>query len=112
MDTGQLTLIHEGEFIVCDNIVFTRSPASITAIASLPINTMKSTSVRIGNEIVPLPFIRSQERKVVSRKIRIEGPIAAKIAGEFKLDAPQPASPPVISQAAPAFREKSEATLL
>jgi hypothetical protein len=94
MDTGQLTLIHEGEFIVCDDIVFTPSPASITATASLPINTMKSTSVRIGNEIVPLPFIRSQERRVVSQKIRIEGPIAAKIAKEFEFDKPQAVASP------------------
>ncbi|MGH8047450.1 MAG: hypothetical protein ACREKL_09410 [Chthoniobacterales bacterium] len=89
--SSQLTLIHEGEFIVCEDVVFT-PPATITATASLPINTMKSTSVRLGNEIVPLPFIRSQERKVVSQKIRIEGPVAAKIAAALELAKP-PAAP-------------------
>jgi hypothetical protein len=92
MSNSQLTLIHEGEFIVCGDIVFT-PPATITATATLPINTMKSTSVRIGNDIVPLPFIRSQERRVVSEKIRIEGPVATKIAKELALDQPKPAAP-------------------
>jgi hypothetical protein len=95
MSSNQLTLIHEGEFIICEEVVFT-PPSTITATASLPINTMKSTSVRLDNEIVPLPFIRSQERKVVSQKIRIEGPIATKLAAAFDL-----AKPPVAPVSSP-----------
>jgi hypothetical protein len=95
MSGKQLTLIQGGEFIVCDEIAYKSAPVgAITATAALPINTMKSVAVRIDDEIVPLPFIRSQERKVVSEKIRIEGPIAAKIARWLELDrpAPQPAA--------------------
>jgi len=92
MSIDQLTLIQGGEFIVCANVVFSPSPAAITATASLPINTMKSSAVRLGNEIIPLPFLRSQERKVVSERIRIEGPIAARIAKELGLDKPRSAA--------------------
>ena len=103
MSSDQMTLIQGGEFIVCEEIAYTPAtpgtrirlsktprgatleepvddPASLTATAALPINTMKAASVRIGDEIVPLPFMRSQERKVVSTKIRIDGPLATRIA--------------------------------
>jgi hypothetical protein len=108
MSRPQLTLIQDGEFIVCEDVVYTAplaqtppppraakgphprltvDPAAVASAASLkatsatlPINTMKSLSVRIGDEIVPLPFIRSQERKAVSHKIIIDGPIATRIA--------------------------------
>ena len=79
MSRHQLTLIQGGEFIVCDEIAYT-APGTLTATAALPINTMKSAAVRIDDEIVPLPFIRSQERRVVSEKIRIDGPIATRLA--------------------------------
>lgn len=88
MSNSQLTLIHGGEFVVCNDVTFTTPPPAITATASVPVNTMKSTSVRLGNDIFPLPFLRSQERKVVSEKIRIEGPIAERIARELELDRP------------------------
>jgi hypothetical protein len=74
----QLTLVQSGEFIVCDNVSF--ESGTITATTSLPVNTMKAVSVRIDNDIVPLPFIRSQDRRAVSARIRIDGPIAARIA--------------------------------
>ncbi len=103
MSSDQMTLIQGGEFIVCEELAYTPAtpgtrvrlvrtprgatleepvddPACIMATAALPINTMKAASVRIGDEIIPLPFIRSQERKVVSKKIRIDGPLAARIA--------------------------------
>ena len=103
MTSDQMTLIQGGEFIVCEELSYTPAipathvrfaktargpvneqpvgdPACITATAALPINTMKAASVRIGDEIIPLPFIRSQERKAVSHKIRIDGPIATRIA--------------------------------
>jgi hypothetical protein len=90
--SNQLTLVHEGEFVICSEIVYTPAMASLTAVASMPINTMKATSVRLGNDIIPLPFLRSQERKAVSEKIRIDGPIAARIARELQLDRPVAAS--------------------
>ncbi len=81
MSRNQLTLIQGGEFIVCDDIVYSAGkPGVLTATAAQPINTMKSAAVRIDDEIVPLPFIRSQERRVVSERIRIEGAIAERIA--------------------------------
>jgi hypothetical protein len=109
MPSEQMTLIQGGEFIVCENLTYTPStpgtrvrlvrtprgsmkeepvddPASIKATAALPINTMKAASVRIGDEIIPLPFIRSQERKVVSSRIRIDGPLAARIAKSLGLE--------------------------
>jgi len=87
MTRNQLTLIQGGEFIVCDAIVYTSAPfATLTATAALPINTMKSASVRLDGEIIPLPFIRSQERRVVSEKIRIDGPIATRIAAWLELE--------------------------
>jgi hypothetical protein len=95
----QLTLIQDGEFIVCEEVAYTPPPAriatepaaanhgaSLTATAvTLPINTMKATSVRIGDEIIPLPFIRSQARKAVSHKIIIDGPISTRIAKSLGL---------------------------
>lgn len=74
----QLTLIQSGEFIVCENVSF--ESGVITATTSLPVNTMKAVSVRLDNDIVPLPFIRSQDRRAVSQRIRIDGPVAARIA--------------------------------
>jgi len=86
MSGNQLTLIQGGEFIVCEQIAYTPGPsAAITATASLPINTMKSASMRLDGEIIPLPFIRSQERRVVSEKIRIEGSIATRIAAWLEI---------------------------
>ncbi len=87
MVTEQLTLIQGGEFIVCDDIVYhpTPAPATLTATTALPINTMRGIAVRLGDEIVPLPFVRSQERKAVSAKIRIDGPIATRIAQSLGL---------------------------
>jgi len=104
----QLTLIQDGEFIVCEDVAYVPSPpraappapmgkgphpraavepptagggATLKATAvTLPINTMKSTAVRIGDDIVPVPFIRSQARKAVSHHIVIDGPIATRIA--------------------------------
>lgn len=93
MPAEQLTLIQAGEFIVCDDVAFRPAdgaPASLTATTSLPVNTMKAVSVRIDGAIVPLPGIRSQERRVVSEKIRIDGPIAARIAAAIGLTAPPP----------------------
>lgn len=87
MSRNQLTLIQGGEFIVCEEIVYTSgAPAALTATASQPVNTMKSASVRLGDEIIPLPFIRSQERKVVSERIRVDGPIATRIAAWLDLE--------------------------
>jgi hypothetical protein len=87
MDHYQLTLIQGGEFIVCSDVVYSPAPPStLTATAALPINTMKSAAVRLGDEIIPLPFIRSQERKVVSNKIRIDGPIVTRIAAAMALE--------------------------
>ncbi len=106
MPSDQMTLIQDGEFIVCEEIASTPpasgakarlgttprgstteesagDPACLTATSALPINTMKAASVRIGSDIVPLPFIRSQERKVVSNKIRIDGPLAVRIANSL-----------------------------
>jgi hypothetical protein len=81
MTGDQLTLIQGGEFIVCEDLAYLpATPACLTATAALPINTMKAASVRLGDEIIPLPFIRSQERKVVSNKIRIDGSLATRIA--------------------------------
>ena len=88
MSEEQLTLIQDGEFIVCEDVVFrapAETPACLTATTSLPINTMKAVSVRLGAEIVPLPGIRSQERRVVSEKIRIDGAIATRIASTIGL---------------------------
>jgi hypothetical protein len=85
MSSEQLTLIQGGEFIVCDEITYTPATATLLATAALPINIMKSASVRLGDEIIHLPFIRSQERKVVSHKIRIDGPIATRIAKSLDL---------------------------
>lgn len=82
----QLTLIQNGEFIVCDDVVC--KAGSVTATAALPVNTMKSVAIRLDNEIVPLPFIRSQDRRAVSERIRIEGPVAARIARELGIVPP------------------------
>jgi hypothetical protein len=89
-DTGmiseQLTLIQEGEFIVCDSISYAARPTpALSATAALPINTMRALAVRLDNEIVPLPFVRSQDRRAVSRQIRIEGPLATRIATALAL---------------------------
>ena len=81
-------MIQGGEFIVCEDVVFraaAEAPACLTATTSLPINTMKAVSVRLGDEIVPLPGIRSQERRGVSEKIRIDGAIASRIAAAIGL---------------------------
>ncbi len=85
MPLDQLTLIQGGEFIVCEDVVY--QAASLTATAFIPINTMKAVSVRLADEIIPLPFIRSQERRVVSPRIRIDGPIATRIAAALGLAA-------------------------
>jgi hypothetical protein len=84
--TRQLTLIQGGEFIVCEDIAYVGSPPSLSASTALPINTMRGVAVRLGDEIVPLPFIRSQDRRAVSDRIRIEGNIATRIARDIGLD--------------------------
>jgi hypothetical protein len=83
----QLTLIQGGEFIVCDEIAYSArsTPVTLTATAALPINTMRAVSVRIDDEMVPLPFIRSQERRAISTRIRIDGPLATRIAAALGL---------------------------
>jgi hypothetical protein len=106
-DTGmiseQLTLIQEGEFIVCDSISYAARPTpSLSATAALPINTMRALAVRLDNEIVPLPFVRSQDRRAVSRQIRIEGPLATRIAAALALMDSQKNSPSVGKPAAAA----------
>lgn len=84
----QLTLIQGGEFIVCEDISYSaKTQPSLSATAALPINTMRGVAVRLDNEIVPLPFVRSQDRRAVSRQIRIEGPLAARIAAALGLSA-------------------------
>lgn len=94
MSRNQLTLIQGGEFIVCEEVAYAAGhPGILTATAAFPINTMKSAAVRLDDEIIPLPFIRSQERRVVSERIRIEGPVAARIAAWLELDKPQTAAP-------------------
>jgi hypothetical protein len=85
MSSDQLTLIQGGEFIVCEDIAYTSASPSLTATAALPINTMKTAAVRLDGEIIPLPFIRSQDRKAVSHKIRIDGAIASRIAQSLGL---------------------------
>jgi hypothetical protein len=86
MISEQLTLIQEGEFIVCDSISYAARPTpALSATAALPINTMRALAVRLDNEIVPLPFVRSQDRRAVSRQIRIEGPLATRIATALAL---------------------------
>jgi hypothetical protein len=88
MSEEQLTLIQGGEFIVCEDVVFraaAENPALLTATTSLPINTMKPVAVRLEGEIIPLPMIRSQERRIVSNKIRIDGPLAGRIAASIGL---------------------------
>lgn len=82
----QLTLIQGGEFIVCTDVTYKPgTPGTLTATTSLPVNTMKAVSVRIDNEIVPLPFIRSQDRRAVSERIRIDGPVAGRLAQSLGL---------------------------
>jgi hypothetical protein len=82
----QLTLIQGGEFIVCEDVSYTaKSQPALSATAALPINTMRGVAVRLDNEIVPLPFVRSQDRRAVSRQIRIEGPLATRIAAALGL---------------------------
>ena len=93
MSRNQLTLIQDGEFIVCDDVAYNPAPpAVLTASAALPVNTMKSVAVRLDDELVPLPFIRTQGRKVVSEKIRIEGPLATRIAKWLEMDRPTASS--------------------
>jgi hypothetical protein len=88
----QLTLIQGGEFIVCDEINYTPAvppaPASLVASTALPINTMRAISVRIDDEIVPLPFVRSLDRKAVTTRICIDGPLAARIARSIGVSSP------------------------
>jgi hypothetical protein len=104
MNPNQLTLIQNGEFIVCDDVAYTPSrneptirsgsDAVLTARAALPVNTMKAVFVRLESEIVPVPFLRSQERKVVSEKIRIEGALATRIAASLGLSEKLPRHQP------------------
>lgn len=92
MTQEQLTLIQGGEFIVCDDINYTPAvppaPASLVATTALPINTMRAISVRIDDEIVPLPFVRSLDRKAVTNRISIDGPLAARIAKAIGIGSP------------------------
>lgn len=81
---SQLTLIQGGEFIVCEDVAYVPpaagAPPSLHATSALPINTMHTVSVRLDNDILPLPFVRSRERRAVTRKIRVDGPDATRIA--------------------------------
>lgn len=103
MNDFQLTLIQAGEFIPCEDVAYFPAketappspepprrgavklepdilPPYITATTALPINTTRPVSVRLDNEIIPVPFIRAAERKAVSCRIRIDGPVAVRIA--------------------------------
>lgn len=97
---SQLTLIQAGEFIVCEETTYFppsgSAPASLHATAALPINTMQAIAVRLDNEIVPLPFLRSRERRVVTQRIRVDGPIATRIARSLDLPA-APSAPAAAS---------------
>lgn len=105
---NQLILVQGGEFIACEEVVYTpadaqdagaNSPTSpivlptLAATALLPVNTMRAIAVRLENELVPLPALRSQDRKVITRRIRLEGPVATRIARALGLEAnPQSAA--------------------
>lgn len=103
----QLTLIQDGEFVVCEEVRYLPSPeaesaaggrgigaasVSLHARSRQPINTTKAICVRLGNDILPAPFLRSRERRAVSDKIRIDGPLATRIAAELGLLAPRAAA--------------------
>lgn len=106
MTQEQLTLIQGGEFIVCDDINYTPAvppaPASLVATTALPINTMRAISVRIDDEITPLPFVRSLDRKAVTTRICIDGPVAARIAKSIGITSSSkaPVKAPMAAEAA------------
>ncbi len=99
---SQLILVQGGEFIACEDIIYTPAPtevaSSLLATALLPINTMRPVAVRLDNELIPLPALRSQDRKVISRRVRVDGPLATRIARALNLVTPTapvvPALPP------------------
>jgi hypothetical protein len=110
MTQEQLTLIQGGEFIVCDDIHYTPAvppaPASLVATTALPINTMRAISVRIDDEITPLPFVRSLDRKAVTNRICIDGPVAARIAKSIGYASPSKAPTKAVKAAEAASGEK------